>query len=41
MLQRKWGMHHPQRGNGMPQGGKINRHTADGGWKTQALAAYW
>jgi len=22
MLQRKWGMHHPQRGNGMPRGGK-------------------
>ena len=22
MLQRKWGMHHPQRGNGMPRSGK-------------------
>src|SRR3546814_4714355 len=22
MLQRKWGMHHPRRGDGMPRGGK-------------------
>ncbi len=25
MLQRKWGKHHPQRGDGMPRGGRKER----------------
>nr|WP_240656083.1 hypothetical protein [Pseudomonas aeruginosa] len=30
---KKMGMHHPLRDDGMPLGGKKNRHAADGGWK--------
>ena len=41
MLQRKWGMHHPQRGDGMPRGGKRigTRPTVDGNAGVDGLPA--
>ena len=33
MLQRKWGMHHPQAGNSLPRGGRSIAHVADGDGK--------